>query len=458
MISCSSHTHPDGPQREIGKENQPVHLISLDQSSLDLTCALVRYQSQTPDDAGCLSHMRHLLIDKGFDAQLVPFNQTQNLYARWGTQSPFLLFVGHVDVVPPGDSAAWSSDPFTPTIQDGFLYGRGTADMKGAIACFLRAMLDSLAAGEIGGPVIDGQGTVDQGAVDKETGGQETVDQNQRTSQRTSQPGGGGSIGLLLTSDEEGPGHDGVKRMVGWLKAQGVTIDHVLIGEPTGDVTGSVLQIGRRGSVTAQVMAHGVQSHIAYITPDENPAVGLVHCLHDLATQRLDEPDDGLTQNPFPPTCLQITALSSDDIAVNVTPAKAQANFGIRYGTRACAKTIEETLRHTCRKHLGDRHTLTVSQNGAPFLTQDPDWIACGKLAITEITGQKDVPITTQGGTTDGRFMSALAPVIEIGLPQTTIHQIDERIPVQDLETLTAIYRALLRRYGQSAKNASDKN
>jgi succinyl-diaminopimelate desuccinylase len=368
---------------------------------IESTCHLVRYPSITPDDCDCLEDLAKELSSMGFDVDLKVFEDTTNLFARWGQGGPHLCFAGHVDVVPPGPRDAWESDPFDPVIRDGFLYGRGTADMKGAIACFLSALFEYVS-----------------GTRSHE-----------------------GSISLLLTSDEEGLGTNGVPKMIPWMREQGHVPDLILIGEPTGSKAGSVLQIGRRGSLLGRVDIHGKQGHIAYPDLSDNP-VGRLHvCLGALLSMNTDFMDKG--DDYFEPSYLAVTHVGTPDLAENVTPGQAWVRFGVRFNPLQSAQNLQEEIQKRCQASAGPLVDVSFRLSGHPFLTKDPHWINLCTQAIAKATG-KAPTLSTRGGTTDGRFLHTLAPVVELGLSEDTIHQVNECVVVDDLKCLKSCYALIL--------------
>ena len=376
-------------------------MITLATSPLQWACELIRYASITPQDAGLFQDLIPLLHALGGQTYCMQWGETKNLYVRWGTESPHLCFAGHIDVVPPGRLQDWKFSPFDPTEHEGYLYGRGTADMKGAVGCFLFSLLQHVRTTPIKG-----------------------------------------SYSILLTSDEEGPALDGIQKMVPWLQEKQEKIDHILIGEPTGSVLGSVLQIGRRGSITGTLTVEGVQGHIAYPDLCHNPITDLIACLSQYIQQPLDEGDIN-----FEPSQISIVGLEPEAIATNVSPSYAKAQFGVRFNPHHTCETLEQRLHDVCHKQCRSGHyVLDIKRHGSWFITQDMKWIHCVEHAMQEVTDR--VPTyTTRGGTTDGRFLTTLAPVLELGMPETTIHQVNERVLLQDFDTLSAMYSAILRRY-----------
>ncbi|OJU73313.1 MAG: succinyl-diaminopimelate desuccinylase [Alphaproteobacteria bacterium 40-19] len=360
---------------------------------------LMEFPSVTPDDKGLLEQLRRIFQQEQFQTQLLVFGDTKNLYVRWGQELPHLCFAGHIDVVPAGNLGAWKYDPFQGTQDGDYFYGRGVADMKGAVACYVMALLRFLKNNSFKG-----------------------------------------SCSILLTSDEEGPALDGLQKVLPVLCNQGQQFSHFLIGEPTGNNLGDVIQIGRRGSVTAQLTCLGTQGHIAYPDLYNNPIPRLLQCLQELTGSPLDE---GCPF--FEPSRLTVTGIVSECIAENVTPSTAQAFFGVRFNPLHQADKLEEWFQMVCQKYAGQHH-LTVRRNGNSFLTQDAEWIECLRGAIRTVLN-KDPELTTRGGTTDGRFLSCYAPVLELGMPEGTIHQVNERILLSDIDALEQVYFEVLRRY-----------
>lgn len=367
-------------------------------SAVDLASQLIRYPSVTPDEAGCLSDLHKAVQAIGGESHLVVFEDTTNLYVRWGQEKPHLCFAGHVDVVPPGDMSEWLFDPFQPTIHQGKLYGRGIADMKGAIACFLTAWL-----------------TVKQKMVQ-------------------------GSCSLLLTSDEEASGVNGIYRMIPWLEERKEVPDVFLIGEPTGSKVGDVLQIGRRGSLTGHLCVKGKQGHIAYPHLADNPLPRVVQTVKAL----MDMPLDKGTED-FQPSHLEVTSIDTDNPTTNLIPSHSEVRFGVRFNPLQNSLKLSEMIEEVCTQHAG-HHTLQLRWNGDPFLTEDSGWIQCVHQALYRASGHSPTH-TTQGATTDGRFLCKLAPVVEVGMPENTIHQVNEHVDLSDIQALEHIYRSILSSY-----------
>lgn len=368
-------------------------------------CAdLIRCPSVTPADAGAMSVVRHALESLGFRCESLRYGEIENLYARRGEARPNLCFAGHTDVVPPGDLTAWSRPPFAAQIENGVLFGRGAADMKGAIAAFI------VAAGRV----------IARGSPS-------------------------GALSLLITGDEEGVAQDGTKAVVAALKARGEIIDHCVVGEPTSRAAlGDMIKIGRRGSLGATLVVEGVQGHVAYPDRAANPAPVLVRLLSRLLDRRLDEGFAG-----FQPSNLEITSIDIGNEATNVIPARAQAKVNIRFnpGHRGpdLAAWIEAEARRASEGFAGQvRAEIRIS--GEAFLTEPGDFthlVAAAVAAVGGITPE----LSTTGGTSDARFIRALCPVVEFGLVGASMHQIDERAPVADIENLALIYERLIDDY-----------
>lgn len=375
-----------------------VHGALSSHDAVELTAALVAYKSMTPRDEGCLLNLCSVLEKHGFKTQVVVFGETTNLYARFGTGSPHLCFAGHTDVVPPGDDSKWTFPPFSPTILHGNIYGRGTADMKGAIACFLSAFYEL------------------KKDITK------------------------GSCSLLLTSDEEGTALDGIQKMIPLLQGQNEIPDVILIGEPTGNFVGEVLQVGRRGSITGHLRIIGTQGHIAYPSQIDNPLPRLIACLHALINTKLDQ-----GMEAFEASRCELTSIDTGNSVSNITPNKVEARFGIRFNPLHTSVHLCEMVEKICSKHAGD-HKLSLTCHGDPFITNDKKWIQCIQKAITKVKG-KPPRHTTQGGTTDGRFLHRIGPVLEIGLPEATIHQVNEHVAIEDIKTLRLIYLEILKEF-----------
>lgn len=373
--------------------------------------ALIRCPSVTPEEGGALDYAEGQLARAGFKCRRLRvisdgLPEIDNLYARIGETAPHLCFAGHVDVVPAGDEAAWTSPPFAAEIRDGVLYGRGAVDMKGGIAAMLAAVFRYLR-------------------------------------ERQGQPGG--SISFLLTADEEGPAENGTCKVVDWMREQGEVPDFCLLGEPTHPFKiGEMIKIGRRGSLSGRLSVRGVQGHVAYPHLTRNPLTGLIAALKRI----IDEPLDKGSEN-FAPSNLEVTSVDTGNPAGNVVPAKASAQFNIRFNDHHDAASLGQRLRTLITDTLagsGLEHDLVLESNADAFLTRPGPWVETLSEASAKITGLTP-ELSTDGGTSDARFIKDICPVVEYGLVNSTIHKVDERTPVADLHELTEIYHEFMRRY-----------
>jgi succinyl-diaminopimelate desuccinylase len=376
-----------------------------------LTQALIRCPSVTPDEGGALTFLENVLTPVGFTCHRVVFSEpgtpdVDNLYARFGTAGPNLCFAGHTDVVPPGDDAAWTFPPFEAAIRDGILYGRGAVDMKGGVACFVAAALRYIAANPQG---FDG------------------------------------SISLLITGDEEGPSINGTAKVLDWLRTRDEILDACVVGEPSNpEALGDEIKIGRRGSVNGEIIVAGKQGHAAYPQKADNPVPKLARILDRLATLQLDQ-----GTRHFEPSSLALTVISVPNTATNVIPAEARAKFNVRYNDAHTRPGIEKLIRETCEAagaEVNAQFTLAFSGTGDVFLTEPGPLVKTMSHAVREITGRTPA-LTTNGGTSDARFIKDHCPVIEFGLVNRTIHQVDEHVSLADLEGLTAIYQRFIASY-----------
>jgi succinyl-diaminopimelate desuccinylase len=370
-------------------------------STLVLARELIARRSTTPDDAGCQALLVERLAPLGFRCETSVDNGVTNLWARLGHARPLVCLAGHTDVVPTGPLAGWASDPFAPELRDGFLYGRGAADMKSSVAAFVVAVESFL------------------------TG--------------CAHPGG--SIALLVTSDEEGPSVDGTARVVERLAAAGTTIDHCIIGEPSSEARlGDTIKYGRRGTLSGALTIKGVQGHVAYPQLARNPIHLASPALAELAATHWD---DGTED--FPPTSFQISNLHAGTGAGNVIPGTLELMFNFRYSTASSRDSLAARFCEILDRHQLD-YDLAWTAHGAPFLTQRGRLVAHAVAAIREVAGIEPV-LSCSGGTSDGRYIARICPeIVEIGPVNATIHQQNERVAVADLEPLAAIYRVLLAR------------
>jgi succinyl-diaminopimelate desuccinylase len=362
-----------------------------------LAAALVRCASVTPADGGAQALLAAELETLGFGIHRLRFGEIDNLFARWGSGSPHFCFAGHTDVVPPGDS--WRHPPFSGDIVDGVLYGRGSCDMKGAIAAFVAAASDVIAA-----------------------------------------PPPHGSISLLITGDEEGPATDGTVRVLEWLAARGEIPDFCLVGEPTNpSALGDMIKIGRRGSLNARITLHGIQGHTAYPHRADNPVHRLVAALAELTITKLDGGSAS-----FEPSGLQVTSIDVGNPATNVIPATASACLNIRFNDLHTGASLEACLRNILARHA-EKFDLAVQVSGEAFLTAPGQFTEILADAVRRVTGRAPL-LDTGGGTSDARFIARYCPVAEFGLVGATMHKADECVPVADLLQLADIYATMLRR------------
>ena len=372
---------------------------------------MIRCPSVTPTEGGALAFLEKTLKAAGFAVHRMTFSDpgtadVENLYARIGTGAPHLMFAGHTDVVPPGDPKAWSHAPFAGDIADGVLYGRGAVDMKGAIACKLAATLDHLAA---------------HGGKPK------------------------GSISFLITGDEEGVAVNGSPKLLKWAAAHGERFDHCVLGEPGNvDALGDTIKIGRRGSQNGVLVVAGKQGHVAYPHRADNPVRGLVKIMSALMDQPLDQ---GSAQ--FDPSNLEFTSIDIGNPTVNLIPGEARARFNIRFNDCHNYASLKALVEQRAGKAAGEKTRWTIDwepSNADVFVTEPSAFTETVIGAVAAVTGKKP-KLSTSGGTSDARFIKDYCPVVEFGLVGTTMHATDERVPVADLQTLTAVYRAILDKY-----------
>jgi succinyl-diaminopimelate desuccinylase len=366
--------------------------------------ALIRCRSVTPDEGGALAFLAGVLGGAGLTVERMVFAaagtpNVDNLFATIGSASPHLVFAGHTDVVPPGDEAGWSHPPFGGDIADGGLYGRGAVDMKGGIAAFLAAALGFVAGGRRRG-----------------------------------------TLSFLITGDEEGPSVNGTVKLVDWALKQGHRFDAAIVGEPTSRVRlGDTIKIGRRGGQSGIVTVFGKQGHVAYQHLAENPVPGLTQILHRLTTLKLDE---GTAD--FDPSNLEVTSVDVGNPAFNVIPAEAQAKFNVRFNDRWTPASLREFLAAEIAAAAGAaRHRIDWQRSSEGFLTRPGPLVDTLAAVIRDETGLTP-ELSTGGGTSDARFFKDVCPVVEFGLVGDTMHQVDERVPLADLDRLAAIYRRFL--------------
>ena len=374
--------------------------LQLSQSAtVELTRQLIARRSITPNDDGCQDILSSRLAAAGFQIERLRFGQVDNLWARRGSRSPVICLAGHTDVVPTGPVDQWRSDPFTPTQRDGFVYGRGAADMKTSLAAFVTAAERLVAA----------------------------------------HPSHGGSIALLITSDEEGAAVDGTVRVVEMLSARGERIDYCIVGEPTSvHRLGDTIKNGRRGSLSGTLVVKGLQGHIAYPQLARNPIHLAAPALAELAATRWDDGNEY-----FPATTWQISNIHAGTGAGNVIPGELTVLFNFRFGTASTVESLEHRLEAVLHEHQLD-YRLTWSLSAMPFLTPGGRLVEVLNDAIRDLVGVEP-ELSTTGGTSDGRFIVTICPqVVEVGPVNASIHQIDERIALDDIDALSRIYQRTL--------------
>ncbi len=381
-----------------------------------ILATLIRCPSVTPEEGGALSALEALLTPLGFAVDRPVFSDdgtpdVENLYARLSGNGPHIMFAGHTDVVPTGDETAWRHPPFSAEVEDGQMYGRGAVDMKGGIACFVAAVA-------------------------------------RLVEQRGSLPG---SVSLLITGDEEGPSINGTSKLLEWAVAKGESWDGSIVGEPTNpDAMGDMIKIGRRGSISGFVTVRGVQGHAAYPHLADNPLPGLVALAQALLTPAFDEGTED-----FQPTNLEITSIDTGNAAANVIPASAKLAFNIRFNDSWSPDTLKAEVKNrldsvavSVTGRPADKgplnYELTWRDRPSPvFLTRDDRLIGLLAGAVENVTG-REPNLSTSGGTSDARFIRDYCPVVEFGLVGQTMHMVDERVALADLETLTGVYQRFL--------------
>lgn len=368
---------------------------------LELAAELIARPSVTPDDAGCQALLAQRLSAVGFECEPLPHGAVANLWARRGKGAPLLVFAGHTDVVPPGPAEHWHSAPFTPTQRDGNLYGRGAADMKTSIAAFVVAAEEFIAA----------------------------------------HPQHGGSIALLITSDEEGPAIDGTVKVCETLAQRGETPDYCIVGEPTSvDTLGDTIKNGRRGSLSGRLTVKGKQGHVAYPHLARNPIHLLAPALSALAVEHWDDGNEY-----FPPTTFQVSNLHAGTGAGNVVPGQAVMDFNFRFSTASTPDGLKQRTQAILDAHNLE-YELSWTLGAEPFLTRHGTLSAALSDAVEAATSQKPA-LSTTGGTSDGRFLARICPqVVEFGPINASIHQVNEYVALADLEPLKNAYRGALER------------
>ena len=372
----------------------------------DLTARLIRCPSVTPDEGGALTLLADELTAAGFECQRVDRGGIPNLFARWGAKGAARTFGfnGHTDVVPPGDPASWTHPPFSGHEEDGWIWGRGATDMKSGVAAFVAAAIDFV----------------------------------------TRTPPDGALI-LTITGDEEGAGRDGTLALLDWMAAQGEQMTVCLVGEPSNpDRMGEMIKIGRRGSITVHIQAHGLQGHAAYPHRVRNPLHALVRLLDDLVATPLDQ---GTAH--FDPSGLQVTTIDCGNPAANVVPEKARATLNIRFNDLHSGESLERMIRDKAAAISAETRVdfaITIDISGESFLTQPGPFVDLVAGVVREDTGLDPV-LSTSGGTSDARFVKDHCPVLEFGLVGHFMHQVDERVPADQVRQLARIYGRILERY-----------
>lgn len=369
--------------------------------TLDLARELIARRSQTPDDAGCQALLGARLARSGFRCEGLVGNGVSNLWARRGDSHPVVCFAGHTDVVPPGPLEAWDSDPFDPSLREGYLYGRGAADMKSSLAAFVVAIEQFIAA----------------------------------------RPDHPGSIALLITSDEEGPAVDGTVRVVERLRGRDETLDYCVVGEPSSvERLGDMIKNGRRGTLSGKLIVRGVQGHVAYPHLARNPIHLVAPVIAELAAKRWDEGDAY-----FPPTTWQVSNIHAGTGATNVIPGTLELDFNFRYAPLNSREDLERAFLAILGRHSLD-HEIRWTGWGKPYLTARGRLVDVAGAAIREVCGIAP-ELSCTGGTSDGRFIADICrEVVELGPVNASIHKLNERVALADLEPLAAIYRGILER------------
>ncbi len=368
-------------------------------SVLELTKQLISCASVTPDDAGCQKIIATRLKKLGFHLEPMRFGDVDNLWARLGSTSPLIVFAGHTDVVPTGLLDTWNTDPFTPTEREEFLYGRGATDMKSGLAAMIVAA-------------------------------EQFIQKN---------PDFSGSIGFLITSDEEGPSIDGTKRVIAALEQRNEKIEYCIIGEATSDkYLGDQVRVGRRGSLGGKLTIFGKQGHVAFPHLASNPIHLATSALHELTTTTWDQGNES-----FPPTSFQISNIHSGTGALNVIPGQLCIDFNFRFSTALKPEEIQERVTRILEKNKLS-FDLQWNLSGLPFLTKRGKLISAVQTAIKDMTSL-DTNLSTGGGTSDGRFIAPTGTeVVELGPCNTSAHHVNEHVRISDLEKLSAIYQRIL--------------
>jgi succinyl-diaminopimelate desuccinylase len=373
---------------------------------LELTQDLIARRSVTPLDEGCQELIASRLAKAGFEIEHIPFGEVKNLWASHGSGGPVLVFLGHTDVVPSGPVEAWASDPFVPTIRDGYLYGRGAADMKGSVAAFVVALEDF-------------------------------VKRN---------PKHAGTVAVLVTSDEEGDAIDGVRRVMEQFKQQGRRIDYCITGEPSSkEKLGDLLRVGRRGTLSGTLTVKGIQGHVAYPEKARNPIHQSMPALAELCARRWDEGYPKAGEKEFPASSFQVSNIHSGTGANNVIPGSCEVVFNFRYNPGWQTAELEKEVHAVLDRH-GLEYVIRWHRGGEPFLTGEGKLRATMRALMRERCGV-EAEESTGGGTSDARFVAPLgAEVVEMGPVNATIHKVDERIALAELNALPDLFREMAER------------
>jgi succinyl-diaminopimelate desuccinylase len=373
---------------------------------LELAKDLIARRSVTPEDAGCQELVADRLAAAGFDIEHIPFGDVKNLWASHGSGGPVLVFLGHTDVVPSGPVEAWASDPFVPTIRDGYLYGRGAADMKGSVAAFVVALEDYARR----------------------------------------HPKHAGTVAVLLTSDEEGDAIDGVRRVMEQFKAQGRRIDYCITGEPSSkEKLGDLLRVGRRGTLSGTLTVRGIQGHVAYPEKARNPIHQSMPALAELCARRWDEGYPKTGEKEFPASSFQISNIHSGTGANNVIPGSCEVVFNFRYNPGWKTAELEREVHAVLDRH-GLQYDIKWHRGGEPFLTGEGKLRATMRELMRERCGV-EAEESTGGGTSDARFVAPLgAEVVEMGPVNASIHKVDERVALAELNALPELFREMAER------------
>ena len=364
-----------------------------------LLADLIKFESVTPDKTDCQKYIEEYLDKLGFNTEYIRYNDVQNMISTFGDKSPCLVFIGHTDVVPPGDLDKWKSNPYLLHEENGILTGRGTADMKGGIACFMSALSEFLK---------------ENGSID-------------------------GSIKLVLTGDEEGDAINGIRKLIDENVFKDGDLDFCLVGEPSSsNEIGDVIRNGRRGSITGHLTLYGIQGHVAYPEKADNPIHSCANILSKLLNIQFDKGNEF-----FPPTSFQISNINSGTGVDNVIPGDVKLSFNVRYSTETNSDEIKKEIMHILTESA-IKHDITWKHSGEPYLTTNREFLNICQESIKEVTGL-NTTISTNGGTSDGRFIAKVCnQVIELGLTNRSIHKINESIRDDDLDVLKNIYKTIL--------------